>query len=546
MASDARRKALIIASSEYDDEHFGPLPGSENDAVDLARVLSNPQVGDFEVQSPLVNRSHTEIRRATEVFFRRCDRHDLLLLYLSCHGFKDNSGELYFAAVDTEREFFGSTAISSHKIRSFIKGSPANRQILILDCCYSGAFTSDVEIKGDETVDLWGIFQQQGKGQVVLAASNAIQEAFQERARAECPMPKSLFTRVLIEGLETGKADENDDGQVSMDELYRYIWKRFKAEDFAQAPCKWGDVEGELFIAYSPKNRELFSMYKRANEEREKGRLSSALNLLKQIATVNPDYRNVAQQILDLQRVREAEKIAIENQALLIGLDDDPVVVSYVDEAKLAGLNVNELPRMTLGSLLERVIHLIVDRAVRDAAEDSLPDSTDICSLLSYLAYDLFTTYLTACDVASAIRTLAEALKMQDLDDCFDVAGILDWLKGTYWLREVEDGQVAFRDDYARLPFTAMYLRDLIEDTNDVSVLWMSGVAQEPNRWKEVIVLMEGMLSEDRAVELLEALLEENLPMLAGLCIAKGQPLPQSIVSEVVEALITQTGEERQ
>jgi hypothetical protein len=42
---------------------------------------------------------------------RRPQRDDLLLLHFSCHGLKDDSGQLYFAAADTEVAYLDATAI---------------------------------------------------------------------------------------------------------------------------------------------------------------------------------------------------------------------------------------------------------------------------------------------------------------------------------------------------------------------------------------------------------------------------------------------------
>ena len=35
-----------------------------------------------------------------------------------------------------------------------------------------------------------------------------------------------MFTTAVMEGLETGEADGNQDGQVGLDELYEYAWDK--------------------------------------------------------------------------------------------------------------------------------------------------------------------------------------------------------------------------------------------------------------------------------------------------------------------------------
>ena len=35
-----------------------------------------------------------------------------------------------------------------------------------------------------------------------------------------------MFTTAVVEGLETGEADGNQDGRVGLDELYEYAWDK--------------------------------------------------------------------------------------------------------------------------------------------------------------------------------------------------------------------------------------------------------------------------------------------------------------------------------
>jgi hypothetical protein len=86
----------------------------------------------------------------------------------------------------------------------------------------------------------------------VLTASDAMQYAFEED-KVIGEGSHSVFTRHLIQGLETGEADMDDDGWISLDELYDYVYGRVTGEAPQQTPRKWVfDLQGEIRIARNP------------------------------------------------------------------------------------------------------------------------------------------------------------------------------------------------------------------------------------------------------------------------------------------------------
>src|SRR6478735_1392744 len=107
-----RRLALIVATSAYEDEGLAQLVSPAYDAAALAGVLADPAIGGFAVSSVL-DAASGQISQTIEDFAAERDRGDLVLLYLSCHGLKDEQGRLYFAARDTRRDRLRSTAVSA-------------------------------------------------------------------------------------------------------------------------------------------------------------------------------------------------------------------------------------------------------------------------------------------------------------------------------------------------------------------------------------------------------------------------------------------------
>ena len=244
-----KRVALIIASYQYQDTGLSKLVAPAQDAEGLAQVLEDPAIGGFEVQTLLNQPSH-QVRQHVEDFFSDRQRDDLLLCYFSGHGIKDEDGRLYFATPDTRRKRLRSTAIAATLVNDVMRSSYSRLQVLLLDCCYSGAFARGMVAKSDQAVGIKERFE--GRGRVVLTASDAMQYAF-EGDEVKGKGVRSIFTRALVRGLETGEADLNEDGRISLDELYDYVYDRVTDETPQQRPGKWAfDVQGEIIIAQSP------------------------------------------------------------------------------------------------------------------------------------------------------------------------------------------------------------------------------------------------------------------------------------------------------
>lgn len=248
---DEKRFALIISSYQYEDPDLKQLVAPAQDAEALAHVLSDPNIGDFDVKTILNEPSH-KVSREIEAFFIDRKRGDLLLLYFSGHGIKDEEGHLYFATTDTNRRLLRTTSIPASLINEMIRRSRSRKQVLLLDCCYSGAFARGMVVKANKAIGI-GEYFKEGRGQVVLTASDAMQYSFEgEDIKGEGM--RSVFTNILVKGLETGKADLDNDGYISIDDMYEYVYDRVTKKMPQQEPRKWAfDVKGSIVIARNPR-----------------------------------------------------------------------------------------------------------------------------------------------------------------------------------------------------------------------------------------------------------------------------------------------------
>jgi Caspase domain len=240
-----RRLALLVATYRYQDAGLRQLTAPGHDAEALAEVLRDPEIAGFDV-TILINKPHHVVGDAIGEFYHDRRRDDLTLLYFTGHGLKDDHGRLYLAMTDTKRDRLLFTGLSAQQIDEAMESCLSRQKVLVLDCCYSGAFPAGRISKADAQVNTLERFQ--GKGRVVLTASDSTQYSF-EGNHILGQGNQSVFTRFFVEGLITGKGDLDSDGNIALDELYSYAYDRVIEEMPQQRPKKQEDVEGRIVIA---------------------------------------------------------------------------------------------------------------------------------------------------------------------------------------------------------------------------------------------------------------------------------------------------------
>jgi formylglycine-generating enzyme required for sulfatase activity len=237
--------ALIIGNTEYIDLGLAQLTAPGKDVEDFARVLQDQDIGAFDNVKILLNQLSSTISESIDEFFDQKKPDDLLVLYFSGHGVRDELGALYLAVKNTIRSRLRSTAIKSDYIREAMDQSRSKRQILILDCCNSGAFPQGVKSELGGTMGMTTAFQ--GYGRYVLTASDATQFAW-EGDKVIGETQNSLFTHYLVKGLQ-GEADADGDGKITVDELYDYTYEQISSVTPKQTPTKSASKqEGEIVL----------------------------------------------------------------------------------------------------------------------------------------------------------------------------------------------------------------------------------------------------------------------------------------------------------
>jgi hypothetical protein len=244
------RAALVIATTSYQDSELRQLRAPAHDAQDLAEVLADPGIGGFTV-TRVIDADERQARRALGAFLSGRGVGDVVVVYLSCHGVLDRRNRLYFAAADTVKDQLSATGIAAAWLLEQLEECRARQQVLILDCCFSGAFAHGS--KGDGDLDLERRLAVPGRGQAVLTASRAGEYSFEGQALPGAEVSGSVFTAGLVEGLRTGAADAGRDGYVSVDEAYEYASRYVQSRGANQTPQRWlSGGEGAIVLARSP------------------------------------------------------------------------------------------------------------------------------------------------------------------------------------------------------------------------------------------------------------------------------------------------------
>ena len=267
--------ALLVGVSEY-EPGLNSLPGSVKDVDAMQRVLAHPEMGGFAETDIMVlkNPQRQEMEDAIYLLFSDRKKDDLLLFYFSGHGIKDESGRLYLATRATRKDSNGRlvppSAVAAASLHENINASRSQRQVMILDCCFSGAIAQGMTVKDDGTVNLKDYLG--GKGRAILTSSTSTEYSFGSATPGHEDEGLSIYTRYLVEGIEKGAADTDGDGWIAVEELHEYAANRVKEAAPAMTPKFYPVEEGyKIVLARSRKDDPKLKYRKEAQARAEQG-----------------------------------------------------------------------------------------------------------------------------------------------------------------------------------------------------------------------------------------------------------------------------------
>lgn len=236
--------AFIIGIDDY--EHLSPLSTAVNDAQGLARQLEEQH--GYIIHGPMLNSTKAEMERwLSERMAEAVGPEDRVVIYFAGHGIALDSGRGphgYLVPADA-RQGDPDSLLPMQALHQAIEGLPCRHGLLILDCCFSGAFKWASGFR-DLVVDLPNVIYEERFWQYtrdpawqVITSAGCDQQAadslmdYSLGSRCEEYSGHSPFALALFDGL-AGAADlvprEGGDGVITASELYTYLRDRVEDE----------------------------------------------------------------------------------------------------------------------------------------------------------------------------------------------------------------------------------------------------------------------------------------------------------------------------
>ncbi len=262
--------ALLIGVSEY-EPGLHPLPRAARNIQAMQRVLQHPEKGNFDQVETLLNPDLPTMQDAIKSVLGSCTPEDVVLFFFSGHGIRGDRGRLHFATRNTGKSLTGESmavaAVPASFVRDVLDASRCQHQVVILDCYLDAPIGQSSPLASENR--LYVDTQLGGKGRAILASFSTI-EGFSLREESA-----SVYTRYLVEGIETGAADRDEDGWIAVDELHEYAARKVREAAPALTPEFYGTREGhKIILAKSPTHDPKLKYRKEAERRICRGEIS--------------------------------------------------------------------------------------------------------------------------------------------------------------------------------------------------------------------------------------------------------------------------------
>jgi hypothetical protein len=254
--------AVVIGVGAYKSTAIPQLRYSVADAELVHQVLVGQ--GGFKKENVLLLTDKTErkptlrdLKWALGTFLARsAKKDDLILIFFAGHGAPEidprgaESDGLakYLVPNDADPNDLYSTALPMDEFQTIFDRIEADRVVVFLDACYSGAaggrtFASQ-RTRAGRVDEVFLDRLTRSKGRAIVTASRSSEVSL------EVPeLGHGLFTHFLVQGLR-GAADLDRDGIISLQELYQYLEQQVTQKSRSiggnQHPVMKGELEGQL------------------------------------------------------------------------------------------------------------------------------------------------------------------------------------------------------------------------------------------------------------------------------------------------------------
>jgi hypothetical protein len=240
---------VSVGVSEYKDSRFN-LTYASKDAMDIVKSFEqNKYYG--KVQTMLLKDQEVILENLDQLrsFLNLADINDQVIIFIAGHGVLDANFNYYFASHDIDFQNPSGRGIPYEMIEALLDGIKPLKKLLLMDTCHSGEIDKDeiqisdnksgsenditfrnvgagVENKENQlglqnTSELMkSLFTdlRKGTGATVISSAGGVEFAMESST-----WQNGLFTYCLIDGLTNKKADLNNDLQITVSEIQKFV-----------------------------------------------------------------------------------------------------------------------------------------------------------------------------------------------------------------------------------------------------------------------------------------------------------------------------------
>lgn len=216
---------LAVGVSRYADTAL-TLEFADTDALEISRALRSAAAGGHyrEVRSLVL--TNEKVTRASLLdglanFLGKAGPDDVVALFFAGHGVRDlTSGTYYFLPHPARGDNLLTEGLRMTDFDEMLRIIRRNVRavVVMLDTCHAGAL--GVAPKQVVSADEMAAQMTAGEGFFLLAASRPGEESKEDRG-----LGHGAFTYAILEALD-GRADRDNDGALSVSELFGYVAKR--------------------------------------------------------------------------------------------------------------------------------------------------------------------------------------------------------------------------------------------------------------------------------------------------------------------------------
>ncbi|MFT7155865.1 MAG: WD40 repeat protein/uncharacterized caspase-like protein, partial [Parvicella sp.] len=250
---------ITIGCSEYQQSDFN-LNYAAKDAQDISTFFEQNKayknVNTKTFTNEKVNRGMLD---EIEVFISSAQISDVVMIYIAGHGVLSSDLDFYLASYDLDFQNPEGRGIAYEAVEQVLENCASRHKCLFLDACHSGEIdkeSAELAISNAETEDGEIKFRAVGNS-IVSTGQNSFQlsknlfadmrpnhgiNIISSAGGAEYAMEgakwqNGVFTYAFLDGISSGKADMNDDGNIELSEIKEYVLKSVvKMTNGAQNP----------------------------------------------------------------------------------------------------------------------------------------------------------------------------------------------------------------------------------------------------------------------------------------------------------------------